>query len=1050
MNIYSLHPKFLLRTPSLPIDLMEEVWQAKTADAMEIRLKEIWRENELFRESIWLSSAGLHERLVEWAEKKEATDQDLGQTCLKYLIRMCSRATPFSLMAGNSIGTWGKKRNLELPGNDRMVRKTTLNGDATFQLEEHLQTSKTIQLGIRWHFNNSFYTYGDRFRFLRWGTNANGKQRFEISSVIKTPHLELLRSNCPNNPLSDMAELLVKEYGVGEEDAMGFLDQLIEEQILRSELDAPVIGAQHLDHMLKVMDQPGTAGLPEAVQLKGLASQLKELDEGVEGWQQRYAQLETEFRELGVKLMGRSLFHVECYKPLGDQATLPYRIPGQVRKGLQMLLKLSTADRSARKRLSDFANEFSSRYEYREVPLMEVLDSDLGIGYATSGGLQNEIPLLVGAVAPRGRNLGGVRDLRWNHSYTLMLRKLLQARDEKVNVIELRDEDVASLRGLPAESFPPVLRATMTLLDSGDPDKPIVHLMGAGDVAPTNILGRFGMAYSEVKELEAELLQAESEATPEGILVEFNYVPEDAGVFCILSRSTRRSHTLSFMAHADIPDEEKLSVEDIVVRVENGKVILRSKSLNQRILPRISTAHNFNRKTHPICEFIGSLQYQECNHALRLAWGPLVTSYSHLPEVRYKGVVLAPECWNFFPEFLAPLLQPGVNDDTVKEFVKEWGLPKRVVTSEYDMTLVLDLETEMGRALFLKSIPKGKAMDVTAYIEPSASVQDAEGRAYAHQVMAFFTREANQPKAPSRDSFMPRANVRPPSFSEHVFPPGSEWVYFKAYGGAKPLEEWLVGEAWPAIRQLQAQGLIDHWFFLRFYDHGAHLRLRLHLSDLSHFQAVVQSLSQLAMPEMELGRMQTLSLDTYVRETMRYGEKVIPVMEKAFAVDSEFVPHCIRGLGWPHIRENDRWMLILGLLDQILEVTGWDVATQVSFLQRIQRPSIDFKHANRKYKENSAALEELTKRAPEGHFVELYPVLEARGQHLTAVVQAVEKVWGKPNLDGFENCIVNLMHLCVNRMALDSPVGQEGILLRILYNHKQKMLHLKDQKENAH
>ena len=54
----------------------------------------------------------------------------------------------------------------------------------------------------------------------------------------------------------------------------------------------------------------------------------------------------------------------------------------------------------------------------------------------------------------------------------------------------------------------------------------------------------------------------------------------------------------------------------------------------------------------------------------------------------------------------------------------------------------------------------------------------------------------------------------------------------------------------PLIEELRSQGIIDSWFFIRFEDPEHHLRLRLHLPNVSKVGEVIVKMYSLLISEL--------------------------------------------------------------------------------------------------------------------------------------------------------------------------------------------------------
>ena len=70
---------------------------------------------------------------------------------------------------------------------------------------------------------------------------------------------------------------------------------------------------------------------------------------------------------------------------------------------------------------------------------------------------------------------------------------------------------------------------------------------------------------------------------------------------------------------------------------------------------------------------------------------------------------------------------------------------------------------------------------------------------------------------------------------KRTFSLGSEWLYFKIYCGVKTADFILVDYLKETIEQLLAQQYISKWFFIRYNDPDAHLRLRFKIDNPENF-----------------------------------------------------------------------------------------------------------------------------------------------------------------------------------------------------------------------
>lgn len=119
------------------------------------------------------------------------------------------------------------------------------------------------------------------------------------------------------------------------------------------------------------------------------------------------------------------------------------------------------------------------------------------------------------------------------------------------------------------------------------------------------------------------------------------------------------------------------------------------------------------------------------------------------------------------------------------------------------------------------------------------------------------------------------------------FYPGSEWLYIKIYTGVKTADIILEEAVIPLINSLQKGNFISKWFFIRYNDSRAHLRLRFLLADINKYHLVLEMINFAVNNFVESGEVANLILDSYIRELERYGSNTIELVEDLFYRSSE-------------------------------------------------------------------------------------------------------------------------------------------------------------------
>ncbi|WP_438968641.1 thiopeptide-type bacteriocin biosynthesis protein [Nonlabens sp.] len=129
---------------------------------------------------------------------------------------------------------------------------------------------------------------------------------------------------------------------------------------------------------------------------------------------------------------------------------------------------------------------------------------------------------------------------------------------------------------------------------------------------------------------------------------------------------------------------------------------------------------------------------------------------------------------------------------------------------------------------------------------------------------------------------------------QKTFTIGSEWMYYKIYCGVKTADDVLLKVIQPICRQLLQEQVIDKWFFIRYSDPDAHLRVRFHVTSPDGISKIIVLMSDHINSFIETQQVWDIQLATYQRELKRYGATSISQAESVFFYDSEQVLYIIR------------------------------------------------------------------------------------------------------------------------------------------------------------
>jgi thiopeptide-type bacteriocin biosynthesis protein len=959
---------FALRTPLLPFDELT-AWgdglQAPAAaadldrldaalaadrDRLRDRLRTAVARPEV-REALFVASPDLEGRLDLWLRQPGGErGQKVERALVRYLARMAGRATPFGLFAGCSVGTLGPQTRLELQARERYRRHTRLDMDYLVLLTEALAREPELRRALAFDVNSSLYPARGHFCYCEVRCNAKGWTHHKVA-LQPSDYLEatLARARGGATPAELAAALIEQDSEASEEEAAEYVGDLIDNQVLVSELVPAVTGTDPVGGLAARLRRRGA--ITVADRLGQVREGLEALDTGGPGADPAcYRRLARLLKGLpGEVHLGR-LFQVDMVKPAAA-LTLGSAVLAEIRRGVALLHRL--ARRRGDDPLARFREAFVNRYEGREVPLVEALDEDSGIGFdTTDAGASGASALLDELTFPKPAE----EAMAWGRREALLLRRLGEALAGGAGEIALGPQDLDEM----AEPHPPPLPdafavlATLAARSEGALDRGEFRLMLGGVSGPSGarLLGRFCHADPQLHRSVEQHVRAEEALHPDAVFAEIVHLPEGR-LGNILARPVLRGYEVPYLGAAGVPAAGRIPVTDLRVSVANGQVILRSERLGRRVMPRLTSAHNFHAG-QGIYRFLCALQGQGAARELGWDWGPLRDA-PFLPRVVSGRLVLARARWQVRPEDLRTLGRPrgAARFRAVQSWRAGRRLPRWIALADADNELATDLDNVLAAETFVELV-KGRAGGATLVeLFPGPDelcVRGPEGR-FVHELVVPFVRigQAAEAKADRPVIRTPSSLCNP--LAGRCFAPGSEWLYAKLYTGPSTADQVLRDLVGPVVDTVVRSGAADLWFFVRYADPDWHLRLRFHGRPARLHSEVLPVLQAAAAPLLDDGRLWRLQLDTYEREVERYGgAEGISLAEQVFCADSEAVLELTAALA-EDTRGDVRWRLALAGIDRLLNDLGLDADARQRAVCRMRdrcaaelRADTDVKH----------------------------------------------------------------------------------------------------------
>ena len=931
--MYAPQDYFLLRKPSNSVDDILSISQGVSnskQDQFEMKIVELFSSPER-GEAIYLASPVLYAELKKWQRGEKMPPErryKLALSLYKYLKRMSTRCTPFGTFAGYSNGCVSdlKTSFVFSAQNEKSSHKeATLDMNCLAQVVEHIVQDSTVQHQLIFYPNSSLYLVGDQWRYVEY-VKKGTRRSYSLAAVANTSFIESVLSFVePGKTLNEVGDMLIAG-GVGNRvEVTLFIQQLVDSQILVDELNPNVTGKEYLKRILDKL--ASIDGAQQYVNALGNADQiLRKPEIGIND----YLTIEKIITQNFPVIDYKNVVQVNTVYP-AKQNNLKRSSINAVVKNLNPLVCLCR--NSANHTLVTFCEKFVSKYEAQEVPLAAALDSEVGVGYGLHvNGVSDCLPLLNGLVVP---STTSTPSLLWDELAKLKYRLVTKARVEKTKAVRIDDHDLSAISAedslptpLPESAYVAgtIVAASPQRID----DQKFKFFLGSF-LGPScaNLLGRFAQNNSELEENLRNSLQEEEETDPNTIYAEVIHLPE-ARVGNILARPTLRKYEIPYLGQATVPKADQIPLKDLMVSVRDGKVILRSLKHNKRVIPRLSTAHNYH-KSLPTYRFLCDLQFQEQELRVFWNWFPFDQEETFLPRVEYKNIILCRAQWRF-KQREYPELSEKYTDVVAffEKLRKQWEIPKHVVVQQGEIELLIDMDNPHCLQHLWQSFKKRDIILSEVFLTPNECMIEVGGKKYTHEIILPLRKIVAQVK-PS-----PLSLVSSSGHVDREFLVGSSWLYTKVYAGNKIGDRVLINTILPLTQKLIRKGTIDKWFFIRYNDPESHLRIRFHNALQPDFwKEVLDQLNEELNPLIQKGVVSQLVVATYRRELERYGTGTMSLSEDMFHADSVAVANVLRAIQGGQC-EHYRWLYALKNVDTLLNDFAYTTEKKAQIINRLQ------------------------------------------------------------------------------------------------------------------
>ncbi|MEU3985247.1 lantibiotic dehydratase [Streptomyces sp. NPDC026672] len=869
--------------------------------------------NPRIAEALAVSSPSLYrsvEALRAGAAMKPGALRKLTLSATRYFLRAASRPTPFGLLAGVAPVDFGEVCEVRLG----TAHRKAVHPDSSWLIGivSSWELEATVLRKLRVLTNDLGFRRGRRWTlpFAARPEETLGlkeQDHVEEVSVRYTPAvrttLEAARHPCLFGDLLRRLDEAYPQVAVSAKERL-ILD-LVRQGFILTELRPPLTETSPLRHVintLKTIDEPEKVDALTSVsdKLEGYGSQP--IGKGFSRWREAVDSMRSLHRE-------DHEIHVDMR--IDADITLPAEVLEEAERAA-VALSVAAPDISLPPHLKEYHEAFVERYGVgTAVPLQDVLDPQTGLGVpAGYNHPRSERRSPERSLPDLRRREAILTDLAFS-SISSGAREIVLTESELRRFREAKDGEEKNFH--PMELCAHLAGSSPEAVERGE--FTLVVSPTTGSTSPGNILGRFEYLLDD-RETVRDLVRRSAEFTAhrDALRAQLDFAPLSARLSNIARVRALWPDTIAVGCYADRSSPTVHGMADLALAADRRRLYIVDKASNREILPRYPSMLN-PRLTPAAVQLLREIPEMGRHGWPLWEWGDISVA-PYLPRVRYGRSVLAPARWRLAD----PALAEGSASDTewnraLDQWRERWDVPDRIAVGTGDQRVELDLGAPLHRRLLRRELVRRR--DVVAHETPQDAGQgegwlsDDSGAFSSELVIALFP--APPAERPPAARPRPRVAISP----QH----GREWVYGKLYSPAARHNQILTDHL-PSLLAALPEG-IDRWFFIRYTDPDAHLRLRFHGDPAVLHGKLTPLLLDWAQQLRHMRLTGTFLIDTYEPEADRYGgPDALVAAERFFHHDSTAVLEQLRLLASRTVEAESSVLAAGNYLSMVKEVHG--------------------------------------------------------------------------------------------------------------------------------
>lgn len=897
MISYKCEDYYLFRTTLKSVSTYFKIFYNNLHLLSDLKFINYIKEDPFFMNSIKISSKELYNSLENVNESTSSKKlRNIRKSIVKYIIRMCSRCTPFGTFSGVDIGYFTKnKSNIFIRNMSQHNARFRPDMEWIYSLVKILEKDNDIFIDLKLKFNDICYAKGGRI-VNNFPSISVKSSNGEVKSVRKTENIDLIMRSTQNfTSVSDIIKLLKENNTNTDENTIkDFIKKLLENDFLYSNLRPPLSNIPSLQYIINIIEK--FKKIPEIFfRLVDINKELTELNSFK--LEEQLLRLDKLINNMNKVLKIKNNPIQVDLKITTESNKTNINIKNDIEETVNVLINLSS-HMGYKNNLEEYKRLFIEKYGYEQsVNILELLDDDIGLGSPS------------GYTNPISQNINLNMDKHWliKDLENFIINKTIISKKSIDDTIEISDfidnkDFFESNNG--AEFHSPIsldIGFSVLSTSSEDIEKGNYKLKLSSNLGSTsagNISARFSDIIDKNKVMATTIYNKQKSSLPKNIeIVEICETPKNKRHANLkLNNNCIESQIVIGAAHE--PLKNQVSVKDIYIGIDinTNKFVIYNLKTNSEIVVYPTNMLNTSLESN-VTRLLQDISSGNSANYLDIMYSLDINNLSYVPKILYKKTILKPKTWKINQDDIKKIYISDQPEIELKNWIKKWNVPRYVYYKKTDQCLLIDLENDFLLKELASWINPNEfyitLVDATEDLENLWITDSNENKYFGEWVVSLFV--DNNSKIKESNNINKLKVISLSSEKRNIEIGDENWIYIKLYCEEERQNEFLNNIIFSFCNKFKSK--LYKWFYIRYKDKewGFHFRLRLKANSYSSFLEILDELIKLISQSSKMGLLKHYSIERYLRELERYGfEESIDIAESCFFRNSVYVCEYIR------------------------------------------------------------------------------------------------------------------------------------------------------------